>query len=334
MKAMVLVAGRERPELELCERPDLTPGPGQVVVSLRAAALNRRDVWIRLGKYAGIRLPCVPGSDGAGVVTAVGPGVAPGTVAPGAEVVIYPVLGWGSDPRVQAGDFRILGMPDDGTLAGQIVVPAECVVEKPAHLSFQEAAAVPLAGLTAYRALRRGGLQPGETVLVPGIGGGVSTFVLLLARHLGARVLTTSGSPEKLRRALELGAAGGVSHREADWDRRLVSEYGPPDLAVDGAGGDTFSRCVAAVRPGGRVVSYGATLGAAQLEVRRLFWKQLDLLGSTMGTPADFRQMLALISAGRLRPVMDTVLPLPQAAAAFDRLERAEHMGKIVLEIG
>ncbi len=331
MKAMVLTSGASGQELQHQELPAPAPGPGQVAVRLRAAALNRRDAWIRAGKYAGIKLPCVLGSDGAGVVSALGAG-APAALL-GREVVIYPALDWGPDLAVPSERFRILGMPEPGTFAEQIVVPAENVVDRPPHLSWEEAAALPLAGLTAYRAaFTRGRLRPDETVLLPGIGSGVQTMALMLAVGVGARVLVTSGSAEKLARARELGAAGGVSHRDADWDKQLA-RLGTPDLVVDGAGGDTFARCLGVVRPGGRVVSYGATAGAASFEVRRLFWKQLDVLGSTMGSLGEFRQMVALVRAGRLRPMVDSVLPLAEAAAAFDRMERGEHMGKLVLAI-
>lgn len=332
MKAIVLTSLNPL-RLEEQEVPAPSPGPGQVVVSLRAAALNHRDLWITKGQYSRIRLPVILGSDGAGVVAALGEGVPPAWL--GSEVLIYPSLDWGSDPEVPGPEHRILGMPDDGTLAEQVVVPVANVVRKPAHLSWEEAAALPLAGLTAYRALRRGRLRPGETVLVPGIGGGVSTMVMLLARHLGARVLVTSGSADKLRRAVALGATTGVCHAEPDWDAQLLARCGsPPDLVVDGAGGDTFARALALVRPGGRVVSYGATLGPAQVEVRRIFWKQIDILGTTMGTPAEFREMVALVEAGGLRPVVDTALPLAEAAAALRRLDRGEQMGKVVLHIG
>lgn len=332
MKAIVL--GSVNPTvLEERDVPAPSAGPGEVVISLRAAALNRRDYFITVGKYAGIRTPCVPGSDGAGVVAAVGQGVPQALL--GREVIIHPSLAWGPDPAAQGSDFRILGMPDDGTLAEQVRVPAQNVVPKPAHLSWEEAAALPLAGLTAYRALRRGRLRAGETVLVPGIGSGVSTMVLMLARHLGARVLVTSSSADKLARAAELGAAMGVNHRDADWDRQLLKGCGEaPHLAVDGAGGDTFNRCLNVVRPGGRVVTYGATTGAASVEVRRIFWKQLDVLGSTMGTAEDFAGLVALVEAGELRPLVDVALPLSQAAEAIARMERGDQMGKIVLRIG
>jgi NADPH:quinone reductase-like Zn-dependent oxidoreductase len=227
-------------------------------------------------------------------------------------------------------------MPDDGTYAEEIVVPAANAVPKPAHLSWAEAAALPLAGLTAYRALvTRGQLRPGQTVLIPGIGSGVSTMVLMLAKHLGARTLVTSSSPDKLAAAQALGADFGVSYRDPTWVEQLRRHCGKdlPDLAIDGAGGDSWAQCVNLVRPGGSIVSYGATAGIANLDLRKLFWKQLNVLGSTMGTDADFRALVALVDAGKLRPIVDQVVPLADAAQAHERMEHSAHMGKIVLHI-
>lgn len=314
--------------------PARRPGAGEVAVALKAAALNRRDYWISVGKYADIRTPSVLGSDGAGVIIEVGAGVREGLL--GQEVLINPSLGWGSSPEAQGDGYRILGMPDEGTFAERVVVPATQVARKPEHLSWAEAASLPLAGLTAYRALCvRGGLLPGETVLIPGIGSGVSTMVLMLARHLGARCLVTSSSPAKLAAARELGAEYGALYTDADWDKQLIRHLGgaTADLAIDGAGGDSWARCVNVLRPGGRLVSYGATAGLAQLDLRKHFWKQLNILGSTMGSERDFAQMVALVDAGKLRPRVDSVVPLAQAAEALGRMGHGEHMGKLVLRI-
>ncbi len=322
------------PTLNLREIARLNPEAGEVVVTLKAAALNRRDVWIRLGKYAGIRLPCILGSDGAGVVAAVGSGVKPDLV--GQAVVINPSLGWGANPEAQGPDYRVLGMPDAGTYAAEVVVPAANVVAKPAHLSWAEAASLPLAGITAYRALcTRGQLRPGETVLVPGIGGGVSTMVLMLAKHLGARVIVTSSSNEKLAVARTLGADLGVNYREGDWAEQLTQKCGkaPIDLVIDGAGGECWAQCMNLVRPGGRIVSYGATTGVANLNIHKLFWRQINVLGSTMGNEQDFRAMVALVAAGKLRPIIDQVYPLAAAEQAHARMEQSAHMGKIILAI-
>ncbi len=335
MRAVVL-HGVGEPETVRTERvDDPVPEPGEVAVRVRAAALNHRDLFICRGQYGGLRFPIIPGSDGAGEVVAVGPDVR--GVSRGAAVVINPALDWGDDPRVEGPRFRILGLPDNGTFAELVRVPAANVLPRPAGLTDEEAAALPLAGLTAYRAVvTRAGVQPGETVLVTGIGGGVASFALLIARHLGARVIVTSGSDAKLARARELGADTGFNYKTADWvkaARAATGERGP-DVIIDGTGGATFDRALDAARPGGRVVSYGATTGnVPELTVRRIFWKQLDVLGTKMGAPEDFRGMLALFGDGRLRPVVDQVFPLEEAGRALRRMDQAAQFGKIVLRI-
>jgi NADPH:quinone reductase-like Zn-dependent oxidoreductase len=333
MKAVVLreLGGPEVLRVE--EVPDPQPSAGEVVVRLRAAALNHRDVWIRTGRYAGITLPIILGSDGAGVVVATGTGVDP--VWQGREVVIDPAFNWGADERVQGPAFQILGLPRDGTYAELVKVPADSLHDRPQTLSWEDAAAVPLATVTAYRALvTRAQITAGETVVVTGIGGGVATCALLIARHLGASVYVTSGSDAKLDAARQHGAAGGVNHRDPEWPKALIGLIGGrPDVVIDGAGGETFNRVLDLVTPGGRVVSYGSTLGPTQnLEGRRIFWKQLNVLGSTMGTRRDFAAMLRLYADG-LRPIVDTVLPLESAAEAHRRMEEGKQFGKIVLRI-
>jgi zinc-binding alcohol dehydrogenase/oxidoreductase len=333
VKAVVLNGVTDLADLRVQEFDDPQPGPGQVVVKLHAAALNHRDLFICQGRYGNLRYPIIPGSDGAGEVAAVGEGVDTTTV--GSAVVINPSLEWGDDPRIQGPRWRILGSPDNGTLAQAVVVPADSIWPRPAGLSPEEVAAIPLAGLTAYRAVvTRGNLQRGETVLVLGIGGGVATFALSIARHLGARVFVTSGSDEKLRRARELGAEDGFNYRTTDWVEavRAATDGVGPDLIIDGTGGATFDRALDAARPGGRVVSYGATTGPApELMVRRIFWKHLNVLGSTMGSPQDFGAMLALFGEGKLRPVIDRVFALSEIGAALRRMDEAAQFGKIVL---
>jgi NADPH:quinone reductase-like Zn-dependent oxidoreductase len=236
---------------------------------------------------------------------------------------------------VQGPNFRILGLPDDGTYAERIKVPAAQLYPRPAHLSAEEAAAIPLAALTAYRALAgRARVREGETVLVTGIGGGVSTFALQIAKALGARVVVTSGSDEKLARARDLGADGGANYRTQDWGKEVVALCGGegPDVVIDSVGGETFVKAIEVVKPGGRIVTYGATTGAAEkVEIRRIFWKQVNILGSTMGTPEEFFEMLELYSGHALKPVIDRVFPLAEAADAHRRMEEAGQFGKIVL---
>jgi zinc-binding alcohol dehydrogenase/oxidoreductase len=333
MRAVVLTGLGDSDNLRLEQRPDPSPGPGEALVRLHAAALNRRDVWIRRGRYAGIKVPIILGSDGAGEVVEVGEQV--DRAWQGREVVIDPTFNWGSDERAQDSAFTILGLPVDGTYAEMVVVPAANLHPKPASLTWEEAAAVPLASVTAYRALvTRANVQAGETVLVTGIGGGVATCVLQIATHLGAKVFVTSGHETKIASAKRLGAMGGVNHRRDDWVKTLVAEIGSrPDVVIDGAGGETFNRALDALKPGGRLVSYGSTLGPAQnVEVRRIFWKQLNVLGSTMGSPSDFTAMLKLYEAG-LKPVIDKVFPLERADDAQIRMEAGDQFGKIVLRI-
>jgi NADPH:quinone reductase-like Zn-dependent oxidoreductase len=333
MKAVVLRMLGDPDVLRVEEVPDPRPDAGEALVRLRAAALNHRDVWIRKGQYAGITLPIILGSDGAGEVVDTGAGV--DASWRGREVVINPALKWGEDERAQDPSFQILGLPRDGTYAELLKVPASNLHDKPRHLSFEEAAAVPLASVTAYRALvTRAQAKADETVVVTGIGGGVATCALLIGTRLGAKVYVTSGSDAKINAARRHGAAGGVNHHDPDWPKALVAQIGDrPAILIDGAGGDTFNKALDLVKPGGRVVSYGATLGPAQnVEVRRIFWKQLNVLGSTMGSPRDFVSMLQLYADG-LRPIVDSVMPLDQASDAHRRMEEGQQFGKIVLKI-
>jgi len=335
MKAVVLreLGGPEKLQVETMHNPTL--GPAEVLIGIKAAALNHRDVWIRTGRYAGIKLPIVLGSDGAGEIVEVGTGVDPALL--GRPVVIYPAMNWGTDDKAPAPGFKILGLPDNGTYAQFIAVPATHAFPKPGSLSFEQAAALPLALLTAYRALvTRARLEAGETCLITGIGGGVSTFVLQLALAVGARVLVTSSSDAKLAEARKMGAAGGANYRTQDWGSEILGlcEGHGLQVVVDSAGGDTFMKALALVSPGGRVVTYGATTGPAkELEVRRIFWKQLNVLGSTMGTAQEFEAALKFYEANRLQPVIDQVFPLSEASAAHRRMEEGEQFGKIVLNI-
>jgi len=335
MKASILKAPGPAENLTLENVQDPVAGPGEAVVRLKAAALNHRDVWIRsgTGAYAGgFKHRVILGSDGAGEVVSVGSGGAASLV--GQAVVINPSLDWGEADLAQGPNFHILGLPDDGTYAQMIRVPVANIHQKPAGLSFEEAAAIPLAALTAYRAVAsRARVQKGETVLVTGIGGGVSTFALQMVAHLGARVLVTSGSDAKLARARELGAADGANYRTQDWAREIVAlSGGGPDVVIDSVGGETFAKCVEILKPGGRIASFGATTGAVRdFVLRNLFWKQATLLGTTMGSPREFAAMLALFGQGGLRPVVDKTFPLADAAAAHRRMEEAGQFGKIVL---
>lgn len=313
--------------LRLAERPDPEPGEGEVRVDLVAAALNRRDYWIRVGGR--VDLPVVLGSDGAGVVGAVGPGVT--DVQVGDEVVINPSLDWGGSEEASGPGFRILGVPDQGTYAESVVVASHQVRPRPRRLSWLEAAALPLAGLTAWRAVvTHAQAGPGRTILVPGAGGGVATFAVQIAAALGARVLVTSGSPEKLERARALGAEGGADYRDADWPEQLH----PVDAVIDSVGAAVWPGALRALRPGGRLVNFGDTGGdTAEVDVGRLFFGHLRIQGTTMGSPREFDALLAHVEQAEWRPVVDSVFPLRDAAAAHARLESLDRFGKVVLAV-
>lgn len=318
-------------QLNVTDVVDPAPAAGEVVVGLRTAALNHRDVWIKQGQYAGLKWPCIPGSDGAGVVTALSAGADPAWL--GREVVINPSFNWGDDERAQGSAFSILGLPRDGTLAEKIAVPVAQLAPKPSHLSWTEAAALPLAGLTAYRALfARARLRAGERVLVNGIGGGVALFALQFAVAHGARVWVTSSSPEKIARAVALGAVGGFDYRDAGWTSTATKVAGGFDVIVESAGGEGFEKLLDAAAPGGRIVFFGATRGnPPALPMRKVFWRQLSLLGTTMGSPADWAAMTAFVALHHVRPVVSEVFPLDRAADAFALMERGEQFGKIAV---
>ncbi len=336
MKAMVLheIGGPDRLSYE--DAPDPDPGPGETVVRLHAAALNRRDVFVTRGQYPGAKpevLPVILGSDGSGEVVARGDGA----TGPdeGTEVVINPALYWGEDPRKPGKEYRILGLPDDGTFAQLVKVSSENVFPKPSHLSHEEAAAIPLGALTAYRAVvTRGALEEGETVVVPGIGSGVATFVVQIAAALGARVFVTSGDDEKIEKARELGAEGGVNYNSEEWFRELKSMTGGVDLSVDHVGGEGFDALVSLAKPGSRIVTFGATAGPKVTVVMpRIFLKWLDVLGTAMGTNEEFGAMLDLFAEHGLRPTINETFPLQKAEAAIEHMEEGKGMGKIVLDI-
>lgn len=319
-------------QLHVIDVPDPKPAPGEVVVALRSAALNHRDVWIKSGAYAGLKWPSVPGSDGAGEVIDIGPGV--DAAWRGREVIINASFDWGADERVQGPKFSILGLPRDGTLAERIAVPAVQLAPKPAHMNWAEAAALPLAGLTAYRALfSRANLQRGERVLVSGIGGGVALFALQFALAAGADVWVTSSSADKIARAVKLGASGGFDYRDPNWATEAAKAPGQFDVVIDSAGGEGFGRLIDATASGGRLVFYGATRGDAPLPVRKVFWRQISLLGSTMGSPADWAAMTAFVAQHKIKPVVSDIFPMGRAAEAFALMERGEQFGKIVVTV-
>lgn len=317
--------------LQLQTRPDLSPAAGEAVVELRAAALNRRDYWITQGMYPGIQLPIVLGSDGAGVVIQVGTAEDEHWVEK--PVLINPGMGWGDVEAFQSSQFTILGLPRDGTFASQVAVPVAQLYPLPEHLNWEQAAALPLAGVTAYRALfTQGGLRSEQHVLVTGIGGGVATMAMQLALAIGAKVWVTSSSPEKIQRAVDAGAEGGFDYRQAEWPKELNKAAGEIHLIIDGAGGRGYGALIDCLTPGGRIVNYGATAGAPEkLDLFKVFWKQVGIQGSTMGSPRDFAAMLDVVARYQIRPLIDHVYPLPEGNHALQKLNESSQFGKVVL---
>ena len=331
MKA-VLFKGKDLPlTVEEIKKPK--PIKDQVLIKLKYAALNHRDIWITTEQSATRDEGVVPGSDGCGIVEDVGEDADPLLI--GAEVVINPSLEWGNNPVVNGDSFKILGYPDNGTFAEYIVISRKYIFEKPEHLSFEESAAVPLAGLTAYRALfSKARLRAKEKVLITGIGGGVALWLLQFAAAYQARVYVTSGSAEKIERAKKLGALGGFNYNDADWASQAHKEAGGFDIIIDGAGGENFSKFVELAVPGGRIISFGRTAGnITGLSTRLLYSKQLSIHGTTMGTRDEFLSMLDFLEGRSLRPIIDSVYPLSRVQDAFDRMEGSDHFGKIVLAI-
>ncbi|MBA4116974.1 MAG: zinc-binding dehydrogenase, partial [Rubrobacter sp.] len=253
----------------------------------------------------------------------------------GAEVVINPALYWGDNPKIPGKEYRILGLPDDGTYAQFVKAPADHVFPKPSHLSHEEAAALPLAALTAYRALfTRGQLQEGETVLVPGIGGGVATFLVQMANAAGATVFVTSGSDEKIEKAKELGAEGGVNYNSEDWSKELKKMTGGVDLSIDSIGGEVFNALVQIAKPGSRIVIFGSTAGPVpKMMSIAIALKNLDVFGTAMGNAQEFGDMLKFYEKHELHPVINETFPLEEATAAQKHLEEGKGIGKIILDI-
>ncbi len=299
------------------EVPDPVPGPDEVLVELRAASLNHLDVWLRRG-LPSVPKPRILGADGAGVIA--------GT---GERVVINPGL-------AHADGIHVLGEHRDGTHAELIAVPRNAVHPIPDGMSFEEAAAFPLVFETAYRMLvTRAHLEAGEWVLVWGIGSGVATASLAIAKALGARTIVTSSSHAKLAQARELGADETVNHDSDDVVARVRELTGSgANVVVEHVGAATWGRSLASAARSARIAVCGATSGAnPPAALNRIWWRELTILGSTMGTPEDFAGAYELVASGRAKPVVDAVFPLAEAAAAHERLERGDQLGKIVLRI-
>jgi zinc-binding alcohol dehydrogenase/oxidoreductase len=311
------------------EMEEILPRAGEVRVKLKAAGLNHRDLFV-LDRHKPSDPPLIIGSDGAGVIDAVGEGVT--NVQVGDEVVINPSLGWKEKSDAPPQGFEILGLPNHGTFAEHVVVPADNVEPKPQYLTWEEAGVLSLAALTAYRALfTRGRLQAGQTVLIPGIGSGVATFLLQFAKAAKATVYVTSRSEEKCKRALELGADKAIDSNK-DWNESLGGKK--VDLVIESVGAATFNKSLDQLRPGGTVVTFGASAGDdIQINIRKFFYGQYNLLGSTMGSAEEYKEMLQFIQTHQIKPVLDQMYSLNQFEKAFKRMEEATQFGKIGFSI-
>lgn len=334
MKALVLekIGGPENAALRDEPRPVLSAG--EVRVALKAASLNHREIWIIQGQYPGLKLPCSLGADGTGVVTEIGEGADAGLL--GREVVLYPGRNWGNDRRFPSRRFALFGVPLPGTIAEEIVVPAENVFDKPVHLSFAQAACLPTAAVTAWRGLAgKAALRAGEKLLITGIGGGVATFALLFGRAMGAEIFVTSSSPETITKALALGAKAGFNYREPNWRKALLEASGGVDVVFDGAPAGGLAEYSRAIVTGGRIVIYGST-GGVQMTMAApdLFLRHATVFGTAMGDPTDFRDMLAFVGEHRIMPVVERTFAFDQAGEALLHLAKGHSFGKIAITIG
>lgn len=333
MRAAQLIHAGPEPRFALVDLPDPAAGPGEVVIDLVTAALNRRDWWI--WREPSTAVPVTLGSDGAGRVSVVGAGVR--GVAVGDEVVIDPALAWGDDERSASPSFDILGSPTPGTFAERIAVPAANVHARPSALTWEESAAFPLAGLTAWRAaVTCAGAAPGRRVLVTGGGSGVSTFCIQIACALGAEVWVTSGTDAKIARCVELGARGGFRYDDPEWPAQVRAATGGEGVhaVVDSFGGAGWAQALAALARGGVLVNYGDTGGdEATIPVAAIYWEWRSLVGTTMGSPREFRALCEHLATASWRPAIDSIHALDDIAAASRRLTEPDRFGKVVLHL-
>ena len=328
MKALILTT--EEIEIQEVEKPK--PKRGEVLLKIQYASLNRRDQWVRVGLYPGMTYNCILGSDACGLVESIGEGV--DTAWLGKEVILNPNQNWGNDPRHPQKNYTILGMPTNGVFAEYIAIAADRLHEKPAYLSASEAAAVPLAALTAYRAcFYKGQIKAGDNVLVTGIGGGVAQFAAQFAVAAGANVWVTSGSDEKIQTMEKYGIKGGANYKKADWHKDLLKMAEGFDVIIDSAGGNDFNLLLKTLRMSGTLVFYGATLGSVKLDMPRIFFGQYTIKGSTMGNDQEFAEMLGFISKHQIRPVIDSVRPFEKIVEAFNAMRDGHIFGKVVIEM-
>lgn len=330
MKAFVI---SEAGKIEFTEKEQASPQKGEVLIQIKAVALNHRDQYIREGKYPGIVYGTTLGSDACGKVVQLGEGVK--KEWQDQEVIINPNVNWGENPQVQSKDYHILGTPQDGVFAEYICLPEDKITAKPTHLSVEEAAALPLAGMTAFRALfHHGKLEKGQKVLISGVGGGVAQFAFQFALACTEEVYVTSSDASKREKALELGAKGAFNYREEDWTQQAKAVAGSFDVVIDSAGGKSTNDFIKLMNPAGKLVFYGATTGKAkEIDLFRMFWNQITLQGSTMANDQEFQQMVAYTNHHQIKPIVDSVVPFEDIIQQFDKMKEGEQFGKLVARL-
>lgn len=328
MKALVL---DENKQLEIKEWEKPTARDSKVLVKIKASSINHRELWIQKGLYPGMTLPCILGADGSGVVVEIGDKVDPSWLEK--EVIIYPAYGWGNKEESPTRNFRVLGMPDPGTMAEYILVPVSNLVPKPNYLSWAEAAAMPIAGLTAWRALtRHGKIKDGDKVLITGIGGGVAQAGLAIALAMGAQVYVSSSSQRKIDFAKSLGAEEGVNYREEDWNVKLKEISSGIDIVLDSSPSANLDDYFKFMNYGGRIVAYGST-GSPKttISISKFFLRHIQFIGTAMGSPTEFSTLLDFMNKHKIKPIIDRTYNFDAALEAFDVLRKGDQIGKIVL---
>jgi len=331
MKAIILNQSTYKLEIKEVAKPILSNS--HVIIKLKASAINHHELWTLKEKDLKSESNILLGSDGAGIIEQVGSEVTHLKI--GDEVIINPSINWGGNDQVHGENYEILGFPTQGTFAEYISIDHQYVVHKPKHLSFDESAAIPLAGLTAYRALfTRGELKKNNKVLITGIGGGAALFALTFAVAYGADVYVTSGNQDKIAKAMELGAKGGANYNNDNWSAELKDMVNGFDVIIDSAAGKGFEKLTELANPGGRIALFGRTAGVIpNINPKIIFWKQLSIHGTTMGTGQEFKQMIDFISAQKIKPVLDSIYFTHEINSAFDKMDRAEQFGKIVINM-
>ncbi len=322
----------QTPNLKVLEIEKPTVAPHHVLIRVKAAALNRRDEWIRQGKYPGLKASIL-GSDCCGVIEEIGSGVHERWL--NERVVVNPNNNWGDKEAYQSQEYHILGMPNNGSFAEFLCVHEDRLALAPPFLNNQEAAALPLAGLTAYRAcFTQARIYAGQKVLITGFGGGVAQFAVQFALAKGARVAVTSGSEEKLALAKEMGVEWAFNYKDEDWDKAIAKTVGPLNACIDSAGGEGFSKILKLLGRAGALVFYGATTGLPpKIDLYRMFFNQIRIQGSTMGSDHEFLEMLHFVEKHEIHPVISSEYSLKEGIEAFNEMRDNQNFGKIILKI-